>query len=140
MSCICSFVSVNSAGIYKSVRGLMCLHIAYTSACKVRTQAELVACFTLIVSFKPVCIHAFSCRMVGREIQLIKSIKLTCDIILLKNFKSHRSESVIEVIAHLSYRMKSSMTGNNTRSSIVKVRRYLTGFKFKLLIFFFYQL
>ena len=69
-----SLVSVNAAGVNEAIRGLVCLHIAHAITSEVRTQAELVVSRTRIVSFKPLGIHALTCRVVGREIQIVKSI------------------------------------------------------------------
>ena len=89
MAGIGSFVAVNMTGINKAVRGLVCLHIAHTSSCQMRTEAKLFICITLVVSLEPVCIHAFAGRMIRREIKVVEGIHFACDIVLLKYLKAH---------------------------------------------------
>ena len=88
-----------------------------------RTELKLKA--SEVMAGKPVRIHALTGRMVLREIQLIERIQLACDVVLLINLKSHGAKRVIEVVAHLRNRMKSSVHRHNARYAAVEIRRNL---------------
>ena len=67
-----SLVTVNTSGIYKAVRRLVCLHITYRAARKVRTETELVLGLARIVSLFLIGMHALTGRVVGGEVKIVE--------------------------------------------------------------------
>ena len=67
--------------------------------------------------------------MVLGEIELVKSIQLTGDIVLLENLKSHGAEGIIEVIAHLCDGVKAAAQRQIARYGTVKIRRHFGSFQ-----------
>ena len=127
------FISVNASGIYESVGGLMCLHIAYAISRKVRTQAELIVCRTGIVSLEPIGIHALASGMVGREVKIVECVIFACYLRTRKYLKAHRTECIVKIIAHLSYGVKSTYLGLKSGDSAVKVCGDLGSLKLECL-------
>ena len=125
-------VSVYTSRVHEPVRRLVRLHIADTSACQMGAKAELLVCASAVMAFQPVGIHALPGRMVGRKVQFIERIHLTCDLILFKNLKSHGAERIVQVIAHLRDRMKSPAGRKNPRNRAVKIGGYFRSFQLQL--------
>ena len=102
----------------------MRLHIANASACEVGTKAKLVLSVTLVVTLKPVGVHAFSCGVVWGEIKIVECVKFACYIVLGVYFKAHRTKCVIKIVAHLRNGVKSTGAfGESSGESVVKVGR-----------------
>ena len=102
----------------------MCLHVADASSGQMRTQTEFFVRTSAVVSLQPVSIHTLAGGMVRREVQFVKSIHLACDLIFLKNLKSHGAECIVQVITHLCDGMKSARGRHDSRDRTVKVRGY----------------
>ena len=115
-------IQVNPPRIHKTVRGLVGLHVADASAGQVGTQAELLVGASAVMPRDPVGIHALPGRMVRREIQLVKSVQLTGNLVLLKDLKPHRPERVVQIVAHLGNGMEAAAGGHDARNRTVKVR------------------
>ena len=121
MAGIGGLVSIYSSGIYESVRGLVCLHIANAVTGQVGTQTKLFVCRTRIVSLQPIGIHTLTRGVIGREIQIIKSVIFTCDLGTREDLKAHGTECIVQVIAHLCDGMKTADLGLKAGNRTVKI-------------------
>ena len=125
-------ISVHATRIYETIRRFVCLHIANTSACQMRTKAKLLIRASAVMSFQPVCVHTLTRRMIRRKIQFIKRIHFTCDLVFLEHLESHRTERIVQVITHLRDRVKSAACRQDTRNRTVKIRRHFRSFQLQL--------
>ena len=101
MAGIGGLVAVHPAGVHEAIGGLVGLHIAHGAAGEVGAQAELVPALALVMARQPIGVHALPGGMVGGEVQIVETVELAGDVVLLVDFKAHGAEGIVEVIAHL---------------------------------------
>ena len=133
MARVGSLISVHASGVNKSVRGLVCLHIANAVSGEVGTEAELICSIARVVSLKPISIHALSCWVVRREVEVIERVVLARDLRAAKHLEAHRTKGVVKIVAHLCYGMKTADLRLKAGDSAVKVRGDLGCLELKLL-------
>ena len=114
-------VSVNATGVNEAIGGLVCLHISYAIAREVRTETKLVVSRARIVSLEPIGVHALTCGVVRREIQIVERVVFACDLGAREHLKAHRAKGVVEVVAHLCDGVKSADLGLKAGDGAVEV-------------------
>ena len=122
-------VPVDPAGVDEAERRLARPQIPHARAGQVRPQAQPVAAAPGVVPGEPVRVHALARRVLRREVEIVERVKLAGDLGLLKNFKAHRAEGVVQVVAHLSDRVKRATARRSPGDGEVEVRRYRRGGK-----------